>query len=475
MQINATTAGLNTDYIAAIRAAVFYFETNFKNNITINITFQSTTTGSFLASSQSYGYMESYARVQSGLARHQTSLDQQAAIAALPQTNPFGTSQYFVTTAQEKALGMLAPAATGTDGIVTLNTSYAFTYDSAHRAVTGKYDAIGTIEHEISEILGRQLGSDGSLNVTPEALHRYSSAGAIDTSSAAGGYFSVDGKKLLDAMGETGADLADWASSVKNDAFGYGSKGIANVISNEDFRELNILGYDAPSPFTGNDLAYSRNVSSAYKAYDYIDGLNYIASFSDLIAAYGNNAQAGQTHFLTWGRSENRISSFNGLEYVASYRDLINAYGPNNSVKTVLDLGAEHFILYGSGNESRKTSFNGLDYIASYSDLISAFGTDSDAGAYHYIERGGFESRTATFSGLSYIALYSDLMQAFGTNEQAGAGHYIQFGFHEGRTTSFDVSGYLNAHADLKGQYATNDQFLVAYINNFITNGQMLT
>jgi hypothetical protein len=204
------------------------------------------------------------------------------------------------------------------------------------------------------------------------------------------------------------------------------------------------------------------------------DGLDYIASYNDLIGAYRSAGSmhavqdAGATHFVNYGLTEGRTTIFNGLDYIASYGDLIAAYSANS------DAGAYHYIEYGS-NEHRTTTFDGLDYIASYGDLIRAYGANEQAGAAHYINWGSHEHRSTTFDGLSYIAQYTDLMTAFGANNDAGATHYIAFGLNEGRGTSFNVLGYEAAHPDLQGRYATDDQFLTAYINTYVTTGHFLT
>lgn len=115
--------------------------------------------------------------------------------------------------------------------------------------------------------------------------------------------------------------------------------------------------------------------------------LNYIASWSDLMSAYGANAAAGFDHYITRGFYEGRTATFNGLEYIASYADLMGAFGANP------DAGASHYITAGRF-EGRQVSFSGLEYVASYSDLMNAFGGNADAGASHYIGAGRFEGRT---------------------------------------------------------------------------------
>jgi serralysin len=223
-----------------------------------------------------------------------------------------------------------------------------------------------------------------------------------------------------------------------------------------------------------NDIAYSGRVVAGYTANKYTDGLNYIASYADLMAAFGANAQAGYSHFLTYGRTEGRVETFDGLDYIASYVDLRTAFGAGTSLAAISAAGASHFINNGKA-EGRSTTFNSLDYIASYQDLISAFHVNGDAGALHDIQFGAKEGRQVNFNGLAYLANYTDLMSAFGSNEQAGAAHYILNGSNEKRSTSFDVSGYMAQHTDLTGKYATTDSFLTAYIDTYKTTGHFLT
>lgn len=160
--------------------------------------------------------------------------------------------------------------------------------------------------------------------------------------------------------------------------------------------------------------------------------LEYIASYTDLMAAFGANAAAGFDHFMRSGYAEGRTIVFNGLEYIASYRDLIQAFGASD------DAGASHYIQSGRF-EDRSPTFDGLEYIASYGDLINAFHTqvtaDPDIGANHYIIAGYFEGRaTNLFHAAQYLANYADLQAAFGTDLEAATLHYIANGYVEGRT-----------------------------------------
>ncbi|WP_058275197.1 CAP domain-containing protein [Ruegeria atlantica] len=164
---------------------------------------------------------------------------------------------------------------------------------------------------------------------------------------------------------------------------------------------------------------------------DGTEALEYIASYSDLIAAFGTNADAGLRHYADHGYFEQRKVTFDGLEYIASYSDLIQTF------KADAEAGANHFIFHGRA-EGRETAFDGLEYIASHGDLINAFGADSDAGSTHFIAHGAQEGRSKdTFDAETYLANYADLQAAFGNDHHAATEHFINHGYFEGRLDDF--------------------------------------
>jgi hypothetical protein len=178
--------------------------------------------------------------------------------------------------------------------------------------------------------------------------------------------------------------------------------------------------------------------------------LEYVATYPDLMAAFGVNASAGFAHYWQNGFSEGRTITFDGLEYIASYGDLIAAFGAS------ADAGATHFIQSGRF-EGRTTAFDGLEYIASYSDLINWLGANSDGGATHYIQHGFSEGRATTFDSLEYIASNPDLLVWLGANADGGATHYIDHGHIEGRAVdSFNAAQYLQNYADLSNWLGTD-------------------
>ncbi|MGD9508973.1 MAG: choice-of-anchor Q domain-containing protein, partial [Geminicoccaceae bacterium] len=177
------------------------------------------------------------------------------------------------------------------------------------------------------------------------------------------------------------------------------------------------------------------------------DGLAYIASYADLIRQLGVDRDAGASHFIGYGYEEGRTVTFHPLDYIASYTDLTAAFGANP------EAGSSHFITYGA-EEGRHAGFDGLEYVASYDDLIAALGADRDAGSTHFIVDGAAEGRQVSFDGLQYIASYGDLIQALGANADAGAVHFIRFGEAESRARDdFDAEQYLKNYPVLQAAF----------------------
>ena len=162
------------------------------------------------------------------------------------------------------------------------------------------------------------------------------------------------------------------------------------------------------------------------------DPLQYIASYEDLIAAFGTDTAAATQHYITFGQFEGRrIDLFDEEQYLRNYEDLRGVFGTDGNAATL------HYITNGfsEGRTDRVIGFDGLQYIASYDDLIAAFGPNPAAGEQHYITFGRNEGRSIDgFDEKQYLVNYPDLAAAFGGNAQAATLHYIVAGAGEGRT-----------------------------------------
>jgi beta-glucanase (GH16 family) len=186
------------------------------------------------------------------------------------------------------------------------------------------------------------------------------------------------------------------------------------------------------------------------------DSLEYIASYKDLTSAFGTDAARGAQHFIEYGVNEGRTITFDGWAYLASYSDLIQAFGADVTKAT------QHFIQTGV-NEGRMITFNGLEYLASNKDLIPAFGTDAARAVQHYVEWGAKEGRTTTFNGWEYLASYGDLIEAFGADVTKAAKHFVEWGAKEGRSISFDALAYAAANSDVAAAFGDDSHALARH------------
>lgn len=239
-------------YKAAIQAAIDYLDALITNNISLTVNFgwgevngQALPTNA-LGANQANGAYFTYSQVAQALAASAATVDDRTAVATLPASDPTAGGKFFVTSPQAMALG-LRNFSIGPAGYVGLNSSYAYTFDAAHRALAGKYDAIAVLEHEITEILGRAgaLGAaDGPGVYSVLDLFRYSAPGARSLSPGPG-FFSVDGQNLLLRYNDPthGGDAADWDASVVADAFGAGYVGKQGAVSPADLQEMDLIGY----------------------------------------------------------------------------------------------------------------------------------------------------------------------------------------------------------------------------------------
>ncbi len=247
---------------AAINTAIAFYQNTFVTNVPIatassvvvNINFDyGFVNGTILAStdgsarSQSNGFLLDYSQVQ-------------PSVAGLPGTNPTGAGTLDVTDAQLKEFGIsagtgISATSAEVDGYVGINTianGVTMAY-GANQSVPGRVGAVGAIEHEISEVLGRQavLGvvSNGHSLYSLLDLFRYSAPGVLDLTAGAADYFSLNnGTTALSGNSfnnaGTGGDAGDWASAtVPADAFdAFLATGTGGTISALDTTVLTTIG-----------------------------------------------------------------------------------------------------------------------------------------------------------------------------------------------------------------------------------------
>lgn len=156
--------------------------------------------------------------------------------------------------------------------------------------------------------------------------------------------------------------------------------------ANED---IGAWHYITSGRFTGREVTFN--------------GAEYVASRPALIEQHGDRnvdkplsvyEDAGARAFIAGGGS----TSFSGIEYIASYSDLIRAYTGNRAYGALpeqyyADGGAKHFIEVGY-YQNRAESFDAAQYLVNYADVRQIAGSDHDLAAKHFIEVGFWENRT---------------------------------------------------------------------------------
>ena len=245
---DASVASAPSGFIQAVKAAAQNIASLFSTREVINIDVGygeiggSTLGSGALGESESYGYLANYAAVTNALRK-----DGYGFAAA---NEPTG-SQFFLTSAETKAFGYISPTSSSLDGYVGFSSAYPMSYATTGAPSSNQYDLFSIAEHEITEVMGRigveGASMNGTATYTPLDLFHYSKAGALSLSGN-GGYFSLNnGRTNLGAYNNAaanGGDIADWASSVANNAFdAFTAPGTAGALTSNDVLETAALGY----------------------------------------------------------------------------------------------------------------------------------------------------------------------------------------------------------------------------------------
>jgi hypothetical protein len=243
----------------AINTAIGKYEADFTDPITVNITFQESTSTPLGQSSSSVGTV-SYFSYRNALTLDSKTADDTTALAHLPSLTQFqtffGTSNIDVKTANLRAVGLSGSA--NPDGTITLNTSIT---TPGGFGSSGAFDLVTVTEHEIDEVLG--LGSvlpNIPGNPFPEDLFRYTAGGArsFDINPSTQAFFSLDGTTDLAQFhqqnGDSG-DFGDWQNAIQPRVQDWQATGGASPALGVELRALDVIGYDlvtaVPEPATG--------------------------------------------------------------------------------------------------------------------------------------------------------------------------------------------------------------------------------
>jgi hypothetical protein len=177
VQANANFAAIQSD----VNFVTNEFSSLYSDNVTLN--FQINQASGVLGGSlfSTAYYRGSYASIRSALAAESLAASDAIAVANLPGAAPIGggPTQWYVTSAQAKALGLLAANNAASDGTYTFGSDRGlFDFNRGDGITAGEYDFIGVTEHEFSELMGRI--SQLTNGYTALDALRYTSPGASD-------------------------------------------------------------------------------------------------------------------------------------------------------------------------------------------------------------------------------------------------------------------------------------------------------
>jgi hypothetical protein len=236
---------------------------------------------------------ESYSSIVSHLTANETSQAQIDAYQTLAGLNPVG-DQTFVPGAEAQVLGF-ADAGTSSesnpDGYIGFatdtETTWDYSADPNQTPVSGAEDFLASVEHEVTEVLGRgsYLSSD---QFSVMDLFRYT---ALDTraltSDTTPAYFSIDSGatdlgRWNDFVTGDSSDLGDWwspdGSTVPANSFNDNSDdSVINPFTANDATLMNVLGYNftsapaSPIPLPSTDITLSAGQLLEYLTLDEIN------------------------------------------------------------------------------------------------------------------------------------------------------------------------------------------------------------
>jgi hypothetical protein len=233
--------------------------------------------------------------------------------ATLPAASP-ASGTLVISSAQAKALGL--GSYSSVDGNVGFSNSVNWAYDptQSHGMAFYSYDFMGTVEHEISEVMGRVSFLNQSGTYTLLDLFRYASAGNRQLTTGAPAYFSTDGGNTLPIAFnnfETGdmGDLGDWATSNRAvDAFNDDSyNSVINPVSAVDKSVMAAIGFTETAASQALTVAGAvPSLSAAAAVADIASGADSYVRVVD--SGAGISAQLDQLEILAGNQNLAAIS-----------------------------------------------------------------------------------------------------------------------------------------------------------------------
>lgn len=284
---DASAANAPPGFEADVNYVASLFETLFTNPVAINIDVgwgevdgQSLSKGTLGESLQSPTNGYSFSQIEAAANNLARAGGDPIPQLALPSVDPTGGAVIDPGTAEARALGLMPAASGSIDGWIGLTSQPGTFFFDQSQPVAGEWDAIGVIEHEISEVMGRVAGL-GPTYFSVLDMYRYSGHTLDAAAKTVPDAFSIDrGATPLqlfntDPMGDPG----DWDNPVNEDSFqAFSDDGVAASLSTVDLIEMGSLGWsDVPAI-----------LSSAFTDVLWTSPTSQIAANATLTLANGN-------------------------------------------------------------------------------------------------------------------------------------------------------------------------------------------
>src|SRR6516162_329988 len=256
---DSSVASAPAGFTADVQQVANFFASEIQSPITITIDVGygeingSSIGGSALGESETNLQQVSYLQLTSAYAA--TGL-----INNFPSSPPNG--KFYVSDAEAQALGIITTTPT-VDGFIGFSSqSNIFDYSTSGTVPSNQYDFVGTVAHEISEVLGRIFLSSKSISAYD--FFHYSGPGVHDFAANGGGYFSINGGNTDLANFNTahGGDGADWGAGGTSisggsafDSFNaFGTLGQFSPVTQTDLTVLQALGFQLSKAAVAGNL-----------------------------------------------------------------------------------------------------------------------------------------------------------------------------------------------------------------------------
>ena len=248
--IASAPAGLT----AAVQAAANVFDEDFPGDYTINVSYGWGTfdnepygpltdpnSGDFSVGGPVNGEYASYSQLKGWLTAHATSSDQKTAVASLPANNtafPGGADTFYVSSAEEKALGVFTGSSSAIDGSIGFNvgdTSNSYYWETG---------ALVEIAHALGWDTAYYMGGVPSI----ADLFRYSSPGNYQWTGGQPAYFSFNGGDTALAHFSPSFDYTLFSDVAADDPFNVnGDTDPARALTSLDIEVLDVIGFSMTS------------------------------------------------------------------------------------------------------------------------------------------------------------------------------------------------------------------------------------